>query len=242
MTMRPPGVEFNTFTIAARCARTRRLGIGIATRSLAVGTRCSYIKPDVGIVVVQATSNPPLGYLGVKLLEVGYSAPKVLRELEDSDIHLQYRQVAVIDALGHAAAFTGKDNRPWAGHLVKDNHVALGNVLLGEHVVKAMSAAFEAAPDETLEERLLRGVEAGRDAGGQHGGQKSAALLVYGQPSYPEIDLRVDEHKEPVAELRRIFDIYRPLVPYYNLHVTDPRGLPPYDVWVKQQQEQGKTR
>lgn len=237
--MRPPGVEFNTFTIAARCERTRRLGIGIATRSLAVGTRCSYIRPDTGVVVVQATSNPPLGYLGLKLLDLGYSAPKVLRELEASDVHLQYRQVAVIDGQGHAAAFTGSENRSWAGHVVKQNHVALGNVLLGEHVVKAISEAFESAVTEPLEERLLRGIEAGRDAGGQHGGQKSAALLVYGQPSYPEIDLRVDEHREPIAELRRIFDLYRPLVPYYNLHVTDPRGLPPYDVWLQQQQAKG---
>jgi uncharacterized Ntn-hydrolase superfamily protein len=95
-----------------------------------------------------------------------------------------------------------------------------------------MERAFSANPDEDLEERLLRGIEAGRDAGGQHGGQQSAALLVYADRSFAHVDLRVDVHPEPVGELRRVFDAYRPAIPYYNLRQVDAR-VPPLPDWLR---------
>jgi uncharacterized Ntn-hydrolase superfamily protein len=108
----------------------------------------------------------------------------------------------------------------------------LGNYLTGEHILEAMERAFTANPDEDLEERLLRGIEAGRDAGGQHGGQQSAALLVYEDRSFAHVDLRVDVHPEPVGELRRVFDAYRPAIPYYNLRQVDAR-VPPLPDWLR---------
>lgn len=233
--MRPGGIEVNTFTLVARCRKTKRIGVALSTRTIAVGHRCTYFAPPFGVVVTQATVAQTNGVFGANLLAAGCPAPKVLQELETSDEHIEYRQIAIVDADGRAVARTGKDNRPWAGHIVGDGWVAMGNVLVGEQTVKAMAQAFEASAAEPLEERLLRAIEAGRDAGGQHGGQRSAGLLVYDTRPFPYLDLRVDEHAEPVGELRRIHGLFSPLLPYYELHRTNPRNLPPYDVWLAQQ-------
>lgn len=229
--MSAPGIDVNTFTIVARCARTGAFGAAMATRSLAVGRICPYVRPHVGVVVTQATTDPRLGPLGIRLLEQGYSAPKVLRELQESDPGIDHRQLAVIDMDGRIAAHTGSRNHPWAGHRIGADHVAMGNVLVGERTVAAIAGAFEASAGEPLEERLLRGIEAGRDAGGQHGGQRSAALLVATDLPFPEIDLRVDLNPEPVAELRRVFEAYRPLMPYFRARLADPT-LPMASDWL----------
>jgi uncharacterized Ntn-hydrolase superfamily protein len=233
---RPGGIEVNTFTLLARCPRTGQLGVAITTRTIAVGQRCTYIAAPHGIVVAQATVNPTLGLLGANLLEQRHPAPRVLDEMAASDEHIEYRQLAVIDGDGRAVARTGKDNRAWAGHLVGDGWVAMGNVLLGEHVVDAMGRAFTATAAAPFDERLLRAIEAGRDAGGQHGGQRSAGLLIHDvRGGVPVLDLRVDEHREPVGELRRIHGLFRPLLPYYEQMRLNPVGLPPYDRWLEQQ-------
>jgi uncharacterized Ntn-hydrolase superfamily protein len=227
----PPGVEFHTFTTIGRCPRTGRLGIATATRSLAVGARVPHVRAGLGAVAIMAIADARLGHLAVRLLEVGYKAPAVIEELVKGDPYAEYRQLGVIDADGFAAARTGAMNRDWAGHRVLDNCVVLGNVLTGPHVLDAMEQAFTADPAEDLEERLLRAVEAGRDAGGQHGGQRSAALLVYEDRPFAHVDLRVDVHDEPIAELRRVFDAYRPAIPYYNLRQVDAR-VPPLHDWL----------
>jgi uncharacterized Ntn-hydrolase superfamily protein len=122
-------------------------------------------------------------------------------------------------------------NRDWAGHRIGEDYVVLGNAVTGKQVLVAMEAAFATTADEDLEERLLRCVEAGRDAGGQPGGQRSAALVVYDRKAFARVDLRVDLHAEPVGELRRVFDAYRPAIPYYTLRQVDPR-VPPLDEWL----------
>lgn len=221
----------DTFTIAACDERTGDLGICMATRSLAVGRLCPYIEPRLGLVVTQATTDPRLGPLGIKLLGLGYSAAKVLRELVESDPGIDYRQLAVIDMDGHVVAHTGKKNHDWAGHHIGDGYVAMGNVLVGEQTVKGMVAAYEGSAGQPLAERLLRAIEGGRDAGGQHGGQRSAALLVSGPLPFPEIDLRVDLHREPVGELRRVYEAYKPLIPYFRERLTNP-ALPMAIDWL----------
>lgn len=231
----PPGVQFHTFSIVARCPHTGRLGVCLATGAIAVGSRCPFVMPGVGAVATQANTDPRLGHLALRLMALGYSAPKVIREIESSDPFIEYRQLGVVDRDGHAAARTGRENRPWAGHIVGKGYAVQGNVLLGEHVLQAMARAFEESEGEDLEERLLRAVEAGRDAGGQHGGQFSAALLVYGQEPFPRVDLRVDDHEEPIGELRRIFTLYKPYTDYYLLRPADPT-LPPYEEWRRQHQ------
>jgi uncharacterized Ntn-hydrolase superfamily protein len=228
---RPPGVEFHTFTVLARCARTGRLGVATTTRSLAVGARVPHVRARVGAVAIMAIADARLGQLALRLLDAGYKAPAVVDELVRADPYAEYRQLGVVDGDGFAAARTGTMNRDWAGHRTGDAFVVLGNVLVGPHVLEAMEGAFRADPAEDLEERLLRGIEAGRDAGGQHGGQRSAALLVFDDRPFAHVDLRVDVHAEPVGELRRVFDVYRPAIPYHNLRQVDTR-VPPLDDWL----------
>ena len=228
------GVEFHTFSIVARCQRTGMLGVGITTRPPAVGSRCPYVEPDVGAISTQANADPRLGIVGIRLLQMGFSPSKVLQDMESSDTYIEYRQLGIVDREGNTAVRTGSQNRDWAGHIAKKNYVAMGNNLLGEHVVQAMARAFEESPDEDLEERLMRAIEAGRDAGGQHGGQRSASLLVYQRDEFPRVSLRVDDHDEPLVELRRLLELYKPLIPYYQLRPSDPT-VPHFLEWLQQQ-------
>lgn len=204
-----------TYSIVARCARTGQYGVGIATYSPNVGARCPLVLPGKGAVSIQAVANPQLNLIAARLLDAGFSAEKIVTELLSSDPYPDYRQVAVVDIHGRAHAATGARNPAWAGHKVGDGYVASGNVLAGAEVVDAIAAAFEQSPLEDLAERLVRAVEAGRDAGGQPEGQNSSALLVCGEHSFPIVDLRVELLDSPEAELRRLWDWYAPMVPYY---------------------------
>lgn len=226
-----------TFTIMARCPETGRLGIATATRSLAVGARVPHIRTRLGGVSIMAIADPRLGTTALELLAMGYKAPKVIDALVATDPYAEYRQLGVIDDDGFIAARNGEMNRDWTGHHIGDNHIALGNVLKGEHVLDAIEAGFLEDPAAPLEDRLMRGLETGRDAGGQHGGQRSAAILVYDQKPFAHVDLRVDVHEEPVGELRRVYDAFRPAIPYYNLRLVDAR-VPTLDDWLAQQAAQ----
>jgi uncharacterized Ntn-hydrolase superfamily protein len=221
-----------TFTVVGRCERTGMLGIGTSTKSWAVGVRVPFIKPRLGAVAIMAIADERLGHTALNLLEIGYKAPGVIEEMVRADPFCEYRQLAVIDDDGYTAARTGAENRDWCGHRCGTNYIVLGNVLTGEHVIDAMEKAFLANPDEDLEERLMQAVEAGRDAGGQHGGQESAALLVYDKKTFSRVDLRVDIHEEPVGELRRVFDRYRPAIEYYDYRQVNPQ-VPPLHEWLE---------
>lgn len=222
-------MEFNTFSIMGRCARTGMLGIGIATHAYAVGARCPYARAGVGAVSTQATTDPRLGRLALNLLELGYSAPRTLAEIMASDPHFAHRQVGIVDRDGNSAAETGSANKAFAGHITRRNVVAMGNYLIGPPTIEAMIATFESTAALELDERLLRAIEAGRDAGGQHGGQRSAALLVVDREVYPLVDLRVDAHEEPIGELRRVFRLFEPLKNYFTVRVPDPTMPAPPD-------------
>lgn len=229
-----------TFTVIGRCERTGMLGIGTATNALCVGVRVPFIQMRLGAVAIMAMADQRLGGMALRLLETGYKAPGVIDQLVKGDPYAEYRQLGVVDDDGHSAARDGTENTPWTGHRIGKGYVVLGNALVGEEVVNAMEEAFLADRDEDLEERLMRAVEAGRDAGGQPKGQRSAALLVYEDKSFARVDLRVDVHNEPEAELRRIFDIYRPTIPYYNMRQVNPR-VPGLDEWLAQQANPSQT-
>jgi uncharacterized Ntn-hydrolase superfamily protein len=228
------GIELHTFTIIGRCEKTGMLGIGMATSSPAVGSRCPFIRPGLGAVSVQAIAWPKLGMLAMNLLGQGHSAQGVLNILKESDPFIESRQIGIIDSDGRIAVMTGKNNFQWAGHIEGKSYIAMGNVLAGEQVVKAIAAAYEKTENEAFEERLMVAIEAGRDAGGQPEGQTSAHLLTYDRQPYPYVDLRVDVHTEPVGELRRIFNWFKPLIPYYSMRSVDPR-VPRYKEWLKKQ-------
>ncbi len=228
----PYGEVFSTFAIAGRCPDTGKFGVAIATNPIGVGARCPFVRSNLGVVVTMAVTDPRLGPFGLRLLELGYSAHRVLDEIIASDPHIAHRQICVIDVDGNAVANTGDANMNWSGHFTAPNMVAMGNYLTSERTAADMAGLFQASAGEDLEARLMRALEAGRDAGGQHGGQHSAALIVYGKYPYPLVDLRVDEHAEPIGELRRIFDLYRPQIDYYATRPADPAGLGRLDDWL----------
>jgi uncharacterized Ntn-hydrolase superfamily protein len=223
-----------TFSITARCERTGRLGVGVATHSLATGSRVPHVKALTGAVATQSNTNPRLGLLALQLMTMGYAAPKVLEEMKAADPYWEHRLFAVVDKDGHSAVSVGPSAREWKGSHVGDGYVTAGSGLSGPRVVADMAQAFEASRGEELEERLLRGIEAGRDAGGQDEGQRSACLLTYDWDVFPYVSLRVDIHDGPETELRRIYELFKPYIRYYNIRAADPR-LPRGDDWVDQQ-------
>ena len=227
-------IEFNTFTILGRCKRTGALGVATSTGEMAVGSRVPFVRTGVGAVATQALTDPRHGPKGIALLEEGLSAADVVERLSASDPHIEARQIAVVDSQGRTAARTGGENRDWKGHHEGDQFIAMGNRLTSAATVDAMVAAFDGCADEALEERLVRAIEAGRDAGGQHGGQRSAAIKVCDDLDYPIVDLRADDYDEPVAELRRLFDTYKPRIPYYRVRAADP-SIGPFYLWKEQQ-------
>jgi len=217
------------------CRQTGRFGVAISTHPLAVGSRCPWIEPGLGIVVTMARTDPRLGPLGLNLLRLGYSAQRTLDEIAASDPGIEWRQVCVIDRDGHAAARTGSLNKDWAGAIVRPGLVAMGNYLTSERTASAMAQAWEAGTSLELEDRLLTALEAGRDAGGQVGGQSSSALLSYDREVYAYCDLRVDHHAEPIGELRRVFDLHRPLIPYYYGRPGRPDEFGREEEWLARQ-------
>ena len=229
MTILPPGPEFNTFTAIDRCKKTGRLGIASATRSLAVGSRVPFVSPRIGAIAIMAIADARLGIMTQRLLKLGYKAPAVIEQLVQADPYREYRQIGVIDDDGFAAARTGAQNRDWAGHHVRDNFIALGNVLVNESVLNAIETGYQESSDLEPEERLMHSLEKGREARGQHGGQRSAALIVYADREFARVDLPVDYHKEPIGELRRVFDIFKPAIDYYNHRQVDARVKPLYE-------------
>jgi uncharacterized Ntn-hydrolase superfamily protein len=229
------GIEFTTFSLIGRCQRTGMFGIAIATSEMAVGSRCIHVAPGVGAVVTQASTNPRLGHLGLNLLRAGYSAPRVVEEIAASDPHVERRQLGCVDVSGSAAARTGSANKPWAGHRADRDVVVAANAVVGAGVADAMLDAFRAGDTQPLWERLLLALEAGKAAGGQPNGEVSSGLFVVDREPYATVDLRVDLHPAPVAELRRLADAYFPLVPYYNLRPRDP-NVPGAAEWLAAQQ------
>ncbi len=210
-------MNLTTFSIIAYCPRTRELGAAVSTAIPAVGAINPFAKAHVGAIATQAWSNPYFGIDGLNLLVQGLSAPEVLERLLKIDTDRERRQLSIIDACGGVAAFTGNQVRPWKGHHEGRGYVVAGNYLISEETILAMAEAYETAQG-ALGERLMVTLEAGQIAGGDRRGKVSAALLVVRDEEYPLLDLRVDENREPVTELRRIFDMYMSLPYLDNLH------------------------
>jgi uncharacterized Ntn-hydrolase superfamily protein len=200
-------IELNTFSVSARCARTGMLGVAVATAVPAVGGICSFVKPGVGAIATQSWVNPYLGIDGLKLLEAGLTAEEALNKLIGADPGHDDRQLGIVDARGGAAAYTGSRCVEWAGHFVGDGFSVQGNMLVNAATIEKMSAAARETADVNLPERLMTVLEAGQAAGGDKRGKQSAALKVFYVEEFPWMDVRVDEHENPVAELRRVLEI-----------------------------------
>jgi uncharacterized Ntn-hydrolase superfamily protein len=203
------------------------LGVAVATAVPAVGSNCPRLAARVGAIASQAWVNPYLAIDGMALLRERRTAADVRDVLIASDLHAERRQFGIVDRDGNSAAHTGSDCTPWAGHRLGDGFSVQGNMLCGEETVAAMEQVFLASADHELPERLLQALEAGDAAGGDRRGRQSAALHVVWTEEYPYVDLRVDEHLDPVAELRRVFEVAAvELLPFVRTFPTraDPLG------------------
>lgn len=202
-------MQANTFSIAARCPRTGMLGVAVSTAVPAVGAICPHVRAGVGAITTQAWVNPYLAIEAMQLLAAGRTAQQALDAVLAGDAAKDVRQVGVVDAAGRAAVWSGEDCTPWFGHRSGDGFTIQGNMLTGPEVLDAMEAAFRGSAAQELGERLMLSLEAAQAAGADKRGKQSAALLVHHREAYPWIDIRVDEHRHPVPELRRIYTIHQ---------------------------------
>ena len=197
-----------TFSIVARCPRSGQFGVAAATAMPAVGKLLSHAAAGAGAVATQALVNPYLGLDGLALLRQGLSAKEVLERLKATDPCMELRQCALIDAQGDSLCWTGDKCLPWAGSLSGEQFSVQGNRLVGPQVLDAVAEAFRHADKRPLIERLNEALAAGDRCGGDRHGESYAVIYVVDQEAYPLWDIRVDHHLDPVAELRRLHDVF----------------------------------
>ncbi len=222
-----------TFSIVARCPRTGMLGVGAASKALAAGFWVPHARASVGVIASQAFTNPYLGIDGLALLEQGLTAERALERVIESDRGRDLRQVAIVDRDGHTAAYTGAKCIPWAEQVEGGSYVCLGNILTGEEVVKAMAFAFESSVDEELSERLLRALKAGQEVGGDRRGRQSAGIRVVHTEEYPYCDLRVDDHPDPITEMRRVFALFQSEEPFHQMMPRRDDYTPQWEALIR---------
>jgi uncharacterized Ntn-hydrolase superfamily protein len=198
-----------TWSIIARDAATGAFGVAVATRFFAVGSLCPHASGGVGALATQALINPTFGPRGLRLLAEGIGAPHVVAALVESDAGRDQRQLHAIDRNGLIAAYTGAQCIDWCGHAIAADHSVAGNMLAGPCVVADTSAAYAAGAALSFPRRLIAALQAGEAAGGDKRGKQSAALIIYGTEEYPDLDLRVDDHADPLAELARLERVSR---------------------------------
>ncbi len=204
-----------TFSIVAYDPDTGEWGVAVASRVLAAGYDVSWAKAGVGAIATQAMVNIGYGTDGLVLLEEGLSAEETLEKLLAEDEGREDRQVAIIDADGNVVAFTGTSTLDWSGHKIGEHYSVQGNILVGEEVLTAMAEAYEGT-DGPLARRLVNALIAGDEAGGDSRGKQSSGILVVREKGGYQgkfdrmVDIRVDDHEEPVRELARIYDLWEP--------------------------------
>ncbi|MCL6702091.1 DUF1028 domain-containing protein [Pseudomonas sp. T1.Ur] len=219
-----------TFSIVGRCAETGQLGIAISSSSIAVGARCPWLRAGVGAVSSQNITLPALGPQVLDELAAGSRAQEALDRALARNGYSEYRQVAVVDAQGRTAVFSGRHALGVNGAVVGEQCVAAGNLLAGDDVIAAMVAAFEQG-EGSLASRLLGALQAGQAAGGEAGAVHSAALSVVDDLTWPIVDLRVDWAEEnPIGELAKLWLAYQPQLQDYLTRALDPTQAPSYGV------------
>src|ERR1700682_4544883 len=198
-----------TGSIIARDSATSHFGIAVATRFFAVGARVPHIAAGIGGVATQALVNPYYGIDGVKLLREGREPGDIVKNLTAADSGRESRQLHVMDATGRIASFTGKECVDWCGHIQGDGFSIAGNMLAGAAVLDDTAKAYVANASLPFARRLIAAMFAGEAAGGDKRGKQSAALLIHGEEEWSALDLRVDDHADPLRELERLEAVSR---------------------------------
>lgn len=221
--------EIATFSIAAFDSELGEFGVAVQSRAFRAGAVVPHAKANVGAIATQAMANLSYGPKGLLLLEQGLSAPEVLQKLLAEDELREHRQVAIIDAQGRIAQHTGRECLEWAGHKSEKSWAVQGNILASREVIDAMGEAFERT-EGLLAERLMAALEAAQEAGGDRRGQQAGGILVVRPNAYFDgpfdrlIDIRVDDHPEPIEELRRLLEMALPSVYFLNTRLFIERG------------------
>jgi uncharacterized Ntn-hydrolase superfamily protein len=219
-----------TFSIAARCAETGMFGIAVSSSSPAVAARCAHVRAGVGAFGTQNITDPRLGPAGLDLMAKGASAEQAVAALKQSAPYIAFRQLTAVDAKGGTAAHSG--DRTLGRHATAQalNVVAAGNLLRDEEIPAKMVAAFQRAQGH-LGDRLLTAIEAALAAGGEEGPVHSAGMLIVRDVPWPIADLRVDwSDGDPIAELRRLWGIYKPQMEEYVTRALNPTAAPSFGV------------
>lgn len=198
-----------TWSIIARDGASGQFGIAVATKFFAVGARVPHIAAGIGAVATQALVNPYYGIDGVRLLREGNSPEAVVAALLASDPGRESRQLHIMDARGRIAAHTGADCVGWSGHVPGDGFSIAGNMLAGAAVLDETAKAYAANHQLPFAQRLIAAMRAGEAAGGDKRGRQSAALLIHDREEWSALDLRVDDHADPLTELERLERVSR---------------------------------
>jgi uncharacterized Ntn-hydrolase superfamily protein len=217
-----------TWSIIFHDRPTGRIGIAVATKFFAVGARVPNIEPQKGAVCTQALTNPLYGPHGLRLIRQGVGAADIVRLLTTPDAGREHRQLHVMGADGRFAARTGAECVPWCGHWIGDDMSVAGNMLAGPAVVSETVRVLRERADLALPRRLIAAMRAGEAAGGDKRGKQSAALVIYGNQEYSELDLRVDDHIEPLLELARLEAVSRERWTHFRAFVPtreNPTGI-----------------
>jgi uncharacterized Ntn-hydrolase superfamily protein len=198
-----------TWSIIARDIATGQFGIAVATKFFAVGARVPHIAAGIGGVATQAFVNPYYGIDGVKMLREGKAPQDIVSALTAADSGCETRQLHIMDAKNRIAAFTGKECVDWCGSLAGDGFSLAGNMLAGAQVLDQTAKAYVANENLPFARRLIAAMRAGEAAGGDKRGRQSAALLIHEVEEWSALDLRVDDHEDPLAELERLERVSR---------------------------------
>jgi uncharacterized Ntn-hydrolase superfamily protein len=196
-----------TWSIVAQDPETGAFGVAVTTKFFAVGALCPFGAGRIGALATQAFVNPLYGTDGLQLLAEGRSAEEIVAILTAGDPGREVRQLHVIDRDGRPAAHTGGECVDWCGHLADREVSVAGNMLAGSAVIEATLETFKSRAGLPLPERLMAALDAGQAAGGDKRGRQSAAMKIWRTEPYPVLDLRVDDHAEPLAELRRLYGV-----------------------------------
>jgi len=219
-----------TFSLVGRCARTGMLGVVVTSSSPAVAARCAWARGGVGAVATQNVTDPSLARQVLDLMELGRSAADALNEVIARAPFTEYRQLAVIDAAGRTASYSGARTLGRHSSSGGMDCLAAGNLLTDEKVTAAMVQAFGHRREVPLADRLLDALRVGEVAGGEEGPVHSCGLLVVDKVTWPVTDLRVDWHDDPIAELARLWTVWRPQEAAYLQRALDPTAAPSYEV------------
>lgn len=193
-----------TWSIIARDA-TGAFGVAVASKFFAVGALCPHARSGVGALATQALLNPLFVAPGLDAMAQGTPPEDIVRALTDADEGRDHRQLHMIDRDNRSAAYTGAACIDWCGHTAGEGFSVAGNMLAGPEVIASTANFYQSHPHLDFAERLLLALAAGEAAGGDKRGKQGAALRVYTTEDYPALDLRVDDHDEPITELQRLY-------------------------------------